>query len=193
MEQLQIRADRFRKQGRLQDKDQEEIIKGIKENKGIKDDEGDDKAATAATDKHNKVLEAVEEGLLQVHGTAPNMKQQGIFRIMGKNCNGFNNRIGRYEKIAKALDIKEDLDINCLTYCEHHINFRHKETKLISSKCSNVSWHAWQSWLTMSTKQNVQGEYREEGQVPFALGTLSDTSRKWGETTKGLAGGGGFS
>ncbi len=91
MEQLRIRADRFRKQGRLRDEDLEEIIKGIKENEDIKNNEGDDKAVTAATDEHNKVLEAVEEGLLQVHGTAPNTKQQGIFCIMGKNCNGFNN------------------------------------------------------------------------------------------------------
>ncbi len=34
MEQLWIKADRFRKQGQLQDKDLEEIIKEIKEDKG---------------------------------------------------------------------------------------------------------------------------------------------------------------
>ncbi len=48
---------------------------------------------------------------------------------MGENCNGFNNRIGQNEKIAKALDIKDDLDINCLLYCEHQINFHHKDNK----------------------------------------------------------------
>ncbi len=70
----------------------EEIIAEIKVNKDSNDnDERDGKATTAANDKHHKVPEAVEEGLLQVHGTAPNTKQQGIFRIMGKNCNGFNN------------------------------------------------------------------------------------------------------
>jgi hypothetical protein len=76
MEQLQINKDRFRKEGRLQDKDLEKIINGIKEDKDTKDKEGDDKAAMVATNKHNKMLEAVEEGLLQVHGTAPNTKQQ---------------------------------------------------------------------------------------------------------------------
>jgi hypothetical protein len=59
------------------------------------------KAALAATNKQNRVLEAVKEGLLQVHGTAPNMKQQGIFCIMGKNCNGFNNQISGNKKIKK--------------------------------------------------------------------------------------------
>jgi hypothetical protein len=48
---------------------------------------------------------------------------------LGENCNGFNNRIGGNSKIAKALDIKEELDIDCLMYCEHRINFRHKENK----------------------------------------------------------------
>ncbi len=64
-----------------------------------------------------------------MHVTAPNAKQPGIFRIMGENCNSFNNRIRENEKIAKALDIKEELDINCLIYCEHGLNFRHKDNK----------------------------------------------------------------
>jgi hypothetical protein len=129
MEQLRNRADRFRKQGRLQDEDLEEIINKIKAGEDFKDDLEDGKGATAAKDKHGNVLEAVEEGLLQVHGTAPNSKQQGIFWIMGKNCNGLNNKIGGNDKIAKILDIKEDLDINCLMFCKHCLNFRHKDNK----------------------------------------------------------------
>jgi hypothetical protein len=65
-----------------------------------------------------------------VHGIGPNTKQQGIFHITGKNCNGFNNRISVNEKIKKALDIKADLDIDCLMYCEHCINFRHEDNKI---------------------------------------------------------------
>ncbi len=193
MEQLWIRADRFRKQDRLRDKDLEEIIKGIKENKDIKDDGGDDKAATAATNKHNKVLEAVEEGLLQVHGMAPNTKQQGIFRIIGKNCNGFNNWIGGNEKIAKALDIKEDLDIDCLMYCEHCINFRHKENKndlkqMFQRKltCTVVSAHN-------VNEAKCAGRVQDRGTGTICFGDLVWSSRKQGEMTKGLAGGAGFS
>jgi hypothetical protein len=96
---------------------------------GFKDREENGKAKTASKNKQRRVLKVVEEGLLKVHGMALNMKQQRIFQIMGKNCNGFNNRIGKNKKIAKALDIKEDLDINCLMYCKHRINFQHKDTK----------------------------------------------------------------
>jgi hypothetical protein len=130
MEQLRIKADQFRKQGQLQDKDSDKIIKEIKGDKGFKDGEDNGMTEAAAQDEQKRVLKGVKQGLLQVHGTALNTKQQGIFWIMGENCNGLNNRIRRNEKIAKALDIKEDLDVNyCLMYCKHHINFRHKDNK----------------------------------------------------------------
>ncbi len=129
IEQLWIKADWFRKQRILQDQDLEEIISKIKADEEFKDGEENGKAETASKDKQKRVLKAVKEGLLQVYGIAPNTKQQGIFWIMGENCNGFNNRIGGNEKIAKAQNIKEDLDVNCLMYCKHCINFRHKDNK----------------------------------------------------------------
>jgi hypothetical protein len=129
MEQLRTRAERFRKQGRLQDEDLEEIIADIKANDKKTEEEADKTAGNTSNDKNRRVMEAVEEGLLQVQGTAPNTKQQGIFRLLGENCNGFNNKIGGNNKIAKALDIKEDLDIDCLLYCKHRLNFSHKDNK----------------------------------------------------------------
>jgi hypothetical protein len=39
--------------------------------------EGNDE--TAADNEHKRVMVAVEEGLLQVHGFAPNTKQPGVF------------------------------------------------------------------------------------------------------------------
>ncbi len=79
MEQLRIKADQFRKQRRLQDEDLQEIISKIKADNGFKEGEKNGKAATASKDKQRRVLKAVEEGLLQVHGTTSNTKQQGIF------------------------------------------------------------------------------------------------------------------
>jgi hypothetical protein len=128
MEQLRIKAERFRKQGRLQNKNLDEIIWEIKESDQPMNKDKEHRE-TLAKDEHQKVQEAVKEGLLQIHGSAPNTKQLGMFWIMGENCNGFNNRIGGNKKIAKALDIKDDLDIDCLLYCEHQINFRHKDNK----------------------------------------------------------------
>jgi hypothetical protein len=93
MEQLRIRAEQFRKQGRLEEQDLEDIVKDIKERSRTKAKRDSGRANKAATEEHRRVSEAIKEGLLQIHGTAPNTKQQGIFRIMGENCNGLNNRI----------------------------------------------------------------------------------------------------
>ncbi len=71
----------------------------------------------------------VDEGLLQVHEIVPNRKQDGIFRHMCENANRFNNMINGNNKIAKALDIKEDLGIDCLMYCKHCLNLQHKSNK----------------------------------------------------------------
>jgi hypothetical protein len=128
MEQLQNRADKFRKQGRLQDEELKDIINKIKEGENFKET-NNGRDGTAAREEHERVMEAVKEGLLQIHRTAPNTKQDGIFWIMGKNFTGLNNRIGGNEKIRKILDIKEDLDINCLMICKHCLNFKHKDNK----------------------------------------------------------------
>ena len=62
MEQLQIRADQFRKQGRLQDEDLEEIVADIKASDITKDNKEDRNSTAAGNDEHKKVLEAVEDG-----------------------------------------------------------------------------------------------------------------------------------
>ncbi len=128
MEQLQLRADRFRKQGRLKDEEVEKIIREIEKNDKLTNEE-EGHQEDSIKDEQRRILEAVQEGLLQIHGNAPSTKQPGIFRIMGKNCNGFNNRIGGNKKLAKALDIKEDLDIDCLLYSKHRLNFCHRNNK----------------------------------------------------------------
>ncbi len=186
MEQLQIRATRFRKQGRLRDKDLEEIINAIKADDNFKDGKENGKAALAATNKQNRVLKAIEEGLLQVHRMAPNTKQQGIFCIMGKNCNGFNNQISGNKKIKKALDIKEDLDIDCLMYCNYCINFRHKDNKndlkqMFQCKlaCTGVLAHNVH-------KAKFSGRVQEGGTGTICFGDLVGYIKKTRRDDKGL-------
>jgi hypothetical protein len=150
--------------------DLEQIIEEMKVEGQIKESERGD-GETAADNEHKRVMEAVGGGLLQVHGITPNTKQLGIFQLMGENCNGFNNRIGGNSKIAKALNIKEELDINCLMYCKHRINFRHKDNKndLTSSKCSRENWHARPLQHTMFTRASRPGGSRKEAPATFAL------------------------
>jgi hypothetical protein len=69
MEQLQIKSDQFRKQGRLQDKNLEDIINKVKAEEQFKESKENSRTASLK-DKHRRVPEAVEEGLLQVHGVS---------------------------------------------------------------------------------------------------------------------------
>jgi hypothetical protein len=121
-----------------------------------------------------------------VHGTAPNTKQQGIFQIMGENCNGFNNRIGGNETIAKALDIKEDLDVDRLMYYKHRINFWHKDNKndlkqMFQHKlaCMAVSAHNVH-------EAKVAGRVQEEGTGTICFGETTRYIKKMGRDNKGL-------
>jgi hypothetical protein len=185
MEQLRIKADRFKKQGRLQDEDVEEIIKEIKEKDQITNEE-EGRREESTRDKQQQVLEAVQEGLQQIHGSAPNTEELGIFWIMGKYHNGFNNRIGGNKKIVKALDIKEDLDIDCLMYCKHWINFRHKDNKNAlkqmfqrESACTAVSAHNVH-------KDKHAGQVQEGGTGIICFGECTGYIKKVGQEEAGL-------
>jgi hypothetical protein len=138
------------------------------------------------TRQDKRVMEAVEEGLLQIHGTAPNTKQQGIFRILGENCNGLNNRIEGNNKIAKAMDIMEDLDIDCLLYCKHRLNFRHKDNKnnlkqmfQCELACTAVGAHNVH-------EAKIAGRVQEGGTGAICFGKTVGYIKKTGKDEEGL-------
>jgi hypothetical protein len=96
-----------------------------KEGNGV----SEDGTETARISEHEAVKEARDEGLLQPHGTPPNLKQDRIFRILCKNPNGLNNQITGNRKLEKAIDIKDDLDVDGLLFFKHRLNLRHRDNK----------------------------------------------------------------
>jgi hypothetical protein len=103
---------------------------------------------------------------------------------MGENCNGLNNRISGNEKIANAIDIREGLDINCLMYCKHRLNFKHKENKNNLKQmfqrelaCTAVSAHNIH-------EGKVAGRVQEGAQVPYVLEKRRRISKRQGKTVK---------
>ncbi len=139
------------------------------------------------------MLEDVKEGLLQVHGTAPNTKQQGIFWIMGENCNSFNNRVRGNKKIAKALDIKKDLDINCLMYCKHRLNYRHKDNKNDLKQMFQHELACTAISANNVHKAKYAGRLQEDSTGAICFGKCTGYIKKLDATTKVLAGGAGSS
>ena len=56
---------------------------------------GGAEAVETSTLFQEEILEAsrVIDEVLQVHGTAPGMKADGVFRLVYENCNGLLNKI----------------------------------------------------------------------------------------------------
>ncbi len=84
---------------------------------------------SARVAERKAVHEAITEGLLQPHGLPPNTKQDGIFRLLCENPNGFNNRITGNWKLNKAIDLKDELKADGLLYCEHRLNLKHRDNQ----------------------------------------------------------------
>jgi hypothetical protein len=185
MEHLRLQANWFRRQGRLQDDKMETIIEELKNDMEADRDREQDSEAKRS-DKHKRVMEVVDEGLLQVDGIAPNSKQDEIFRLMCENANGFNSKINRNSKIAKALDIKDDLGIDCLMYCKQHLNLQHKENKNDFKQmfqqeiaCTAVAAH--------NTHEGRQaGRVQEGGTGAVCFGDATGYIKKVGKDEEGL-------
>jgi hypothetical protein len=125
---LEKRADRSRRNGRWRGEEMEEIFAELKE--GTEDRKVDCRSeSNLRMAEHAAVQEAIMEGLLQLHGTPPNTKQDGIFRILCENLNSLNNQITGIHKLSKAIDIKDELDADGLLYSEHRLNLKHKDNK----------------------------------------------------------------
>ena len=105
---------------------------------------------------------------------------------MGENCNGLNNRIGGNRKIAKALDMKEDLDVDYLLYCKHRLNFKHKENKNNLKQmfqrelaCMAVAAHNVHEGKTA-------GRVQEGGTGSICFGEATGYIKKTGPDSEGL-------
>ncbi len=64
---------------------------------------------------------------LKVHGNAPPPKAEGTIRLIYENVNGFPNRLSDKEKIGKARDLHDELEVDIAAYCKHRLNMRHKK------------------------------------------------------------------
>jgi hypothetical protein len=64
--------------------------------------------------------------VLKVHGVAPATKGEGIIRLIYENANGFSNRLSGNEKIEKAKEIHDKLNVDIAAYCKHRLNMRNK-------------------------------------------------------------------
>ena len=179
---LERRAQKFRKNGRMIGGDVEDFLEKLREEEGIGHE--DEEATRARVAEQGTVKEAADKGLLQTHGDPPNSKQHGIFRILCENPNGLSNQITGNHKLAKAIDIKDELEADSLLFCEHRLNLRHKDNRndfkqMFQRKvdCRAVAAH--------NTHQNV-GRVQEGGTGMLTFGEVTGFISKTGKDPYGL-------
>ena len=78
-----------------------------------------------------EMLEAsgVSDEVLTVHGVAPGTKSDGVFRLVYENCNGLLNKISNNDKLEKAREIIDELEVDVACYNEHRQNLMHKDNR----------------------------------------------------------------
>jgi hypothetical protein len=80
--------------------------------------------------KQQEQLNLREKGIIndvqRIHGVLPASKGEGVTRIMYENANGINNRMCNNDKVEKAKELINDLEVDLVAYTEHRLNMRHK-------------------------------------------------------------------
>ncbi len=64
------------------------------------------------------------EEVLQIHGVAPASKPEGVIQLIYENVNGISNKLGNNEKVEKAKEIHDKLEVNIVTYNKHRLNMQ---------------------------------------------------------------------
>jgi hypothetical protein len=68
----------------------------------------------------------ISDKVLKVHGVAPTSKGEGIIRLINENANGCSNRLSNNEKVEKAKEIHDELNVDIAAYCKHRLNMRNR-------------------------------------------------------------------
>ena len=85
-------------------------------------------ATMAKTLEQEEILH-MSDDLLKVHGVPPPKKREGCMRFVYKNPDGINNRISGNQKLNKAKELMDELEVDLAAFLEHRQNLRHKDNK----------------------------------------------------------------
>jgi hypothetical protein len=75
-------------------------------------------------------LRGITDEVLEMHGSRPGRKPDGVVRLIYENANGIDGRFNNNKKVEKVRQIHNDLEVDIVAYNEHHLNMRHKLNKV---------------------------------------------------------------
>ncbi len=111
--------------------------------------------------------------VLKVHGVAPISKGEGIIHLIYENANGFSNRLSNNEKVEKAKEIHDKLNVDIVAYCEHWLNMRNRHNINGFNQLFKGGKAAIQSVVAHNTHENI-GRVQEGGTSLLLFGALTE-------------------
>jgi hypothetical protein len=115
----------------------------------------------------------ISDEVLKVHGVAPATKGEGIIRLIYENANGFSNRLSNNEKIKKAKEIHDELNVDIAAYCKHRLNMRNKHNVNGFNQLFKGGEAAIRSVVAHNIHENI-GRVQEGGTSLLIFGALTE-------------------
>jgi hypothetical protein len=101
----------------------------------------------------------------------PGQKGEGITRIIYENFNGLQSTLSKNEKLDKARQVLNDLQVDMVCYNEHHHNLKHKTNRAVFCQMFNGG----DTQLRAIAAHNVNkeaGKFQEGGMAMLAFGDM---------------------
>ena len=114
----------------------------------------------------------MNEGL-KVHEVAPTSKGEGIICMICENANGISNRLSDNEKVEKAKEINDELEVDIAAYCEHWLNMRDRHNINGFNQFFKGGKATIQSVVVHNIHKNV-GRVQEGGTSLLLFGALTE-------------------
>jgi hypothetical protein len=119
-----------------------------------------------------KEIRGVSEYLLEVHGSAPGRKGEGVTRLIYENLNGLQSTLSnKNEKLEKARKVIDDLQANIFSYNKHRQNLRHKSNRNGFQQMFNGGEKELRA-IASHNKNEEAGKFQDRGAAMIVYGDL---------------------
>ena len=177
---LSSRANRFRNIGKMTSVDNNYVSFALDETGTINTtslnnfrENEEFRTQTELTERIRVSEAAASDEVLKVHGIAPMSKGEGVTRLIYENANGICNRLSNNEKVERAKELHDSLEVDIVAYNEHRLNMAHKQNVNGFNQLFRGGEAAIQSVVAHNTHENV-GKIQEGGTSLIMYGPLTE-------------------
>ncbi len=124
--------------------------------------------------EQNRMMElGISEKVLQVHGVAPLSKGEGVVRLIYENVNDLSNKLSNNDKVDKAKEIHDNLEVGIVAYNEHRLNMCDRRNVNGFNQLFKGGEAALQSVVVHNVHKNI-GRVQEVGTSLLLFGSLTE-------------------